>query len=54
MCAARLKRNTAEFESSELADAVLVKPVSTLAFPANREKNREFCKIAISRPSETL
>jgi hypothetical protein len=28
-----------------VADAVLVEPVSTPKFPANREKNREFCKI---------
>jgi hypothetical protein len=30
-----------KFESYELADAVVVEPVSTLEFPANREKNRE-------------
>jgi hypothetical protein len=27
-----------------VADAVQVEPVSTAKFPANREKNREFCK----------
>jgi hypothetical protein len=27
-----------------VADAVEVEPVSTAKFPANREKNREFCK----------
>ena len=35
------------------ADAVLVEPVSTLLFPANREKNREFCKIAQFETPET-
>ena len=33
-----------------VADAVAFEPVSTLEFPANREINREFCKI---RPSAT-
>ena len=28
-----------------VADAVLVEPVSTPKFPANREINREFCQI---------
>jgi hypothetical protein len=28
-----------------VADAVAVEPVSTPKFPANREKNREFCQI---------
>ena len=28
-----------------MADAVHVEPVSTAEFPANREKNREFCRI---------
>ena len=27
-----------------VADAVAVEPVSAPKFPANREKNREFCK----------
>jgi hypothetical protein len=31
------------FESSQLADTVTVEPVSASQFPANREKNREFC-----------
>jgi hypothetical protein len=35
-------RGQLEFESCELADAVVVEPVSILKFPANREKNREF------------
>jgi hypothetical protein len=30
-----------------VADAVLVEPVSTHEFPANREINREFCRIRI-------
>jgi hypothetical protein len=28
-----------------VADAVAFEPVSTPKFPANREKNREFCRI---------
>jgi hypothetical protein len=36
-----------------VADAVEVEPVSTTNFPANREKNREFCKIAAQIESET-
>jgi len=36
-----------------VADAVAVEPVSTVKFPANREKNREFCKIAASGAPET-
>jgi hypothetical protein len=28
-----------------VADAVTIEPVSTPKFPANREKNREFCRI---------
>jgi hypothetical protein len=31
-----------------VADAVDVEPVSDPKFPANREKNREYCKIAAS------
>jgi hypothetical protein len=31
-----------KFESSQLADAVTIEPVSASQFPANREKNREF------------
>jgi hypothetical protein len=37
-----------------VADAVAVEPVSTAKFPANREKNREFCKIAASGSPEIL
>jgi hypothetical protein len=37
-----------------VADAVAVERVSTLGFPANREKNREFCKIGASGASETV
>jgi hypothetical protein len=37
-----------------VADAVAVEPVSTVKFPANREKNREFYKIAASGAPETL
>ena len=37
-----------------VADAVVVEPVSTAKFPANREKNREFCRIAVSVASETV
>ena len=36
-----------------VADAVAVEPVSTPKSPANREKNREFCKIATSGAAET-
>jgi hypothetical protein len=42
-----------KFESSQLADAVAVEPVSTAKFPANREKNREFFKFGLARGSET-
>jgi hypothetical protein len=35
-----------------VADAVEVEPVSTTNFPANREKNREFCKIVASEAPE--
>jgi hypothetical protein len=37
-----------------VADAVIVEPVSTLKFPANREKNREFCQISASGARETV
>jgi hypothetical protein len=36
-----------------VADAVQREPVSTLKFPANREINREFCKIAPPSKPET-
>jgi hypothetical protein len=35
-----------------VADAVLVELVSTPKFAANREKNREFCEIAVSGVAE--
>jgi hypothetical protein len=35
-----------------VADAVQVETVSTTKFPANREKNREFCKIVASEAAE--
>ena len=35
-------------------DAVVFEPVSAAKFPANREKNREFCRIAFSAVSQTL
>ena len=37
-----------------VVDAVVVEPVSTLSFPANREKNREFSKIAAFGALETI
>jgi hypothetical protein len=37
-----------------VADAVAVEPVSTLQFPANREKNREFNKIRASGAAEIV
>jgi hypothetical protein len=37
-----------------VADAVLVEPVSTAKFPANREINREFCRIAVLVASEAV
>jgi hypothetical protein len=37
-----------------VADAVHVEPVSIAKFPANREKNREFFRIAVSVGSETV
>jgi hypothetical protein len=43
-----------DFRSYELADAVAVKPVSNLKFPANRLKNREFCKVVASGAPETI
>jgi hypothetical protein len=36
-----------------VVDAVIVEPVSTPEFPANREKNREFLQILASRALET-
>jgi hypothetical protein len=36
-----------------VAEAVVVEPVSSPVFPANREKNREFSKIAQFRAPET-
>ena len=37
-----------------MADAVAFEPVSIPKFPANREKNREFYRIAVSVASETV
>jgi len=37
-----------------VADAVVVEPVSTPTFPANREKNREFNKIGASGAAGTV
>jgi hypothetical protein len=37
-----------------VADAVVCEPVSTPKFPANREKNREFYRIAVSVASATV
>ena len=37
-----------------VADAVIVEPVSTLQFPANREKNRDFNKIGASGAAEIV
>jgi hypothetical protein len=37
-----------------VADAVAVEPISTVKFPANREKNREFCKIEVLGAARTL
>jgi hypothetical protein len=37
-----------------VADAVAFEPVSIPKFPANREKNREFYRIAVSVASETV
>jgi hypothetical protein len=36
-----------------VADAVQIEPVSKAKFPANREKNRDFCGIAVSILPET-
>ena len=47
-------RRTLKFESYELADAVIVEPISTLQFPAIREKNREFNKIRTSGAAEIV
>ena len=33
-----------KIKEGSVADAVQVEPVSNAKFPANREKNREFCK----------
>ena len=35
-----------------VADAVVVEPVSTLEFPANRERNREFQELAVIGAAE--
>ncbi len=37
-----------------VADAVAVEPLSTTKFPANREKNREFCKITASGAAKAV
>ena len=37
-----------------VAYAVTCEPVSTVKFPANREKNREFYKIAALAARETI
>jgi len=37
-----------------VADAVDLEPVSVSEFPANREKNREFGRIAVSVAPETV
>jgi hypothetical protein len=37
-----------------VADAVQVEPVSPAKFPANREKNREFCRNGVSVASATV
>jgi hypothetical protein len=37
-----------------VADAVVVEPISTIQFPANREKNREFNKIGASEATKTV
>jgi hypothetical protein len=41
----RSAHKTAERSLALAADAVAFEPVSTPKFPANREKNREFCRI---------
>jgi hypothetical protein len=41
------------FWFSVVADVVTVEPVSAPLFPANREKNREFCKTVESRAAAT-
>ena len=41
-------------ENCVVADAVLVEPVSTAKFPANREINRECCRIAVLVASEAV
>ena len=46
-------RDFGDGEKCVVADAVTVEPVSTAEFPANREKNREFCKIATSGAATT-
>ena len=38
-------RDFGDYEDCVVADAVAVEPVSTDKFPANREINREFCRI---------
>ena len=54
--------NTASYQPEwVVADAVVVEPVSTSKFPADREKNKEFCKsgapdaiFAHSRPANSV
>jgi hypothetical protein len=48
-----LKSNSNNDYAEVAADAVAVEPVSTAKFPANREKNREFFKIAASGAAKT-
>jgi hypothetical protein len=49
---ARKSPQRAGYPDWVVADAVAFEPVSTLEFPANREINREFCKI--QRPTTNL
>jgi hypothetical protein len=49
-----LVKYNCKIKEDVVADAVQVEPVSTAKFPTNREKNREFCRIAVSIASETI
>jgi hypothetical protein len=47
------KKFTCKLLKTLVADAVTVEPVSTAGFPANREINREFCKLVAFGAAET-
>jgi hypothetical protein len=53
-CLLRARRAIGGNQGKMVAHAVTREPVSTGKFPANRENNREFCKIAAFEAAEAL